>query len=118
MHYYGIYVVIATAKLHAKMASGGGEQMLSDSKDLVELLARLQETLTKATNKNDNLLEAIESSEAKATQTGSGEVNVCFDNILIEAHYHLFLPNRLPCYVTYELVWLLHMLQTLHFEEN
>ena len=54
------------------MASGSG-RVLADSKSLVELFTRLQENLGKATDKNESLLEAIESSEARASST-SGEV--------------------------------------------
>ena len=54
------------------MASGSG-RVLADSKSLVELFTRLQENLGRATDKNESLLEAIESSEARASST-SGEV--------------------------------------------
>ena len=51
------------------------EKVRTDSKTTLELLQRLQETLAKASDKIDNLLESIESSEARAQETGSGEVN-------------------------------------------
>jgi len=54
------------------MASNS-ERVLGDSKALVELFTRLQENLGKATDKNESLLEAIESSEARASNS-SGEV--------------------------------------------
>jgi hypothetical protein len=60
------------------MASGsstGRDQVLTDSKSLVELFTRLHETLTKAASKNDSLLEAIESSQARASEAGSAEVS-------------------------------------------
>ena len=51
------------------------EQVLKQSKELVELFTRLQENLSKSSDKNEGLLEAIESSEAKAAETGAtGEV--------------------------------------------
>lgn len=56
------------------MASGNRDQVLIDSKSLVELFTRLQETLSKAASKNDSLLEAIESSQARASEAGSAEV--------------------------------------------
>lgn len=56
------------------MASGE-EKNRTDSKSTLELLKRLQETIAKASNKIDSLLESIESSEARAQETGSGEVN-------------------------------------------
>ena len=49
--------------------------MLMDSKSLVELFTRLHETLAKAASKNDSLLEAIESSQARASEAGSAEVS-------------------------------------------
>lgn len=55
------------------MASNS-ERVLGDSKALVELFTRLQENLGKATDKNESLLEAIESSEARASNS-SGEVH-------------------------------------------
>ena len=61
------------------MASGssisGRDQVLADSKSLVELFTRLHETLAKAASKNDCLLEAIESSQARASEAGSAEVS-------------------------------------------
>ena len=49
------------------MASGQQiDRVFADSKTLVELFRRLQENLTKASDKNDTLLESIESSEARA----------------------------------------------------
>lgn len=51
------------------------DQVLQQSKELVELFSRLQENLSKSSDKNESLLEAIESSEAKAAETGvNGEV--------------------------------------------
>jgi len=53
------------------MASNS-ERVLGDSKALVELFTRLQENLGKATDKNESLLEAIESSEARASNSSGG----------------------------------------------
>ncbi len=50
------------------------EEVLADSKALVELLSRLQDELTRAADKNDSLLEAIESSEARASRESGVEV--------------------------------------------
>lgn len=47
---------------------------LLKSKQLSEVLSAIQENLSKSLSKNDSLLEAIESSEVRATQTGSNEV--------------------------------------------
>lgn len=53
------------------------DQVLQQSKELVELFSRLQENLSKSSDKNESLLEAIESSEAKAAETGvNGEISV------------------------------------------
>ena len=62
-------------------ASGGkgSELTLQNSKDFSEILSRIQENLSKSLSKNDNLLEAIESSEVRATQTGSNEVRHCYN---------------------------------------
>ena len=59
-----------------KMASGSREKVLDDAKSLVELFTRLHETLTKASSKNETLLEAIESSQARASETNNAEVSV------------------------------------------
>ena len=69
------------------MASKGGlsgsageselESALASAKDLAELSSSIQENITRSLDKNDGLLEAIESSEARATQTGSSEVREC-----------------------------------------
>ena len=56
------------------MAAGNREAVLADSKSLVELFTRLHETLSKASSKNDSLLEAIESSQARASEATSAEV--------------------------------------------
>ncbi len=60
------------------MADGPGgkpvEAVLADAKALAELLARLQDELRRAADKNDSLLEAIESSEARASSDAAGEV--------------------------------------------
>ena len=50
------------------------ETVLGESKALADLLKSLQENLVKVSDKNENLLEAIESSEARAGQSTSGEV--------------------------------------------
>ena len=47
---------------------------LYNSKQLSDLLGKIQENISKSLSKNDSLLEAIESSEVRATQTGSNEV--------------------------------------------
>lgn len=53
------------------------EASLQDAKQLAEMLSRILENITKSLSKNDSLLEAIESSEVRATQTGSNEVSYC-----------------------------------------
>ena len=58
------------------MASGNREKVLDDAKSLVELFTRLHETLTKASSKNESLLEAIESSQARASENNSAEVSL------------------------------------------
>ncbi len=50
------------------------EAILNSSKQLAELLQKIQENIARASNKNESLLEAIESSEAKASLSGSNEV--------------------------------------------
>lgn len=51
------------------------DQVFADTKALAELLKRLQENLTRSSDKNDGLLEAIESTEARASEAmGGGEV--------------------------------------------
>lgn len=45
-----------------------------DTKSMLELLLRLQETLNRASDKNESLLESIETSEARAQEKGSEEV--------------------------------------------
>lgn len=63
-----------------KMASKEGsdalepEATLQNSKQLAGVLSRIQENLSKSLSKNDSLLEAIESSEVRATHSGSNEV--------------------------------------------
>lgn len=52
------------------------EKLVLDSKSTLELLTRLQESLTKASDKIDSLLESIESAEARAEESGSREVRV------------------------------------------
>lgn len=54
------------------------EKVLSDSKLMLELLTRLEETLSRASDKNDSLLESIETSEIKAQEKGSAEVSSVF----------------------------------------
>lgn len=81
--YCSINVVIATqstgnrACVPKKMAAGNREKVLTDSKSLVELFTRLHETLSKASSKNDSLLEVIESSQARASESTSPEVSLC-----------------------------------------
>lgn len=50
------------------------EEVLTDSKAIAELLAHLQDELKRAADKNDSLLEAIESSEARVSGDVPGEV--------------------------------------------
>lgn len=60
-----------------KMSAGNKDKVLCDSKSLVELFTRLHETLSKASSKNESLLEAIESSQARASDAGnSAEVSL------------------------------------------
>lgn len=51
-------------------------EVVSEAKTISELLARLQESLTRAADKNDSLLEAIEATEARATLEGQGNNEV------------------------------------------
>lgn len=53
------------------MASVETDRVFADSKAQVELLSRVQESLARAADKSESLLEAIESSEARA---GDSEV--------------------------------------------
>jgi len=48
------------------------EKTLAESKEVNELLLRLIENLTKATDKNEGLLESIESSEIRSSGTETG----------------------------------------------
>ena len=48
------------------------EQTLAESKEINELLTRLVENLTKATDKNEGLLESIESSEVRSSGAETG----------------------------------------------
>ena len=45
-------------------------EVVSEAKAASELLTRLQESLARAADKNDSLLEAIEATEARATREG------------------------------------------------
>ena len=47
-----------------------GREVVTEAKTASELLARLQESLARAADKNDSLLEAIETTEARATREG------------------------------------------------
>ena len=47
-------------------------EVVSEAKTTSDLLARLQESLARAADKNDSLLEAIETAEARATREGQG----------------------------------------------
>ncbi len=49
--------------------------VVSDTKLALELLTRLQETLNRASDKNDSLLESIETSETRAQERGGEEVS-------------------------------------------
>ena len=53
-------------------------EVVSEAKAASELLTRLQESLARAADKNDSLLEAIEATEARATREGQegGEVSL------------------------------------------
>ena len=45
------------------------DRVFAETKALIELLTRVQENLTKSSDKNDALLEAIESTEARASES-------------------------------------------------
>jgi chromosome segregation ATPase len=47
-------------------------EVVSEAKTTSDLLTRLQESLARAADKNDSLLEAIETTEARATREGQG----------------------------------------------
>lgn len=57
-----------------EQSSTDSDAILLNSKQVAEILSIIRENLTKSLSKNDSLLEAIESSEVRATQTGSNEV--------------------------------------------
>lgn len=71
-----LYVVAkATRKqTNSIMAAEQAKKTVSEAKATSELLVRLQESLARATDKNDSLLEAIESTEARASEGGGSEV--------------------------------------------
>ncbi|CAI8049949.1 hypothetical protein GBAR_LOCUS27483 [Geodia barretti] len=48
-------------------------EIVSEAKVMSDLLARLQESLARAADKNDSLLEAIEATEARASREGQPE---------------------------------------------
>lgn len=50
--------------------------MVSQAKATSELLTKLQESLARAADKNDSLLEAIEATEARATREDQGDSEV------------------------------------------
>ena len=52
------------------------EAVVKEAKTMSELLARLQESLARAADKNDSLLEAVEATEARASREGQGEGEV------------------------------------------
>ena len=54
----------------------GTREIVSEAKAMSELLARLQESLARAADKNDSLLEAIEATEARASREGQAESEV------------------------------------------
>ena len=89
------------------MASGSREKVLENAKQLVELFTRLHEALTKASSKNESLLEAIESSQARASETNSGEVSVEAGLISTLPYIILLIPlfDRLLSYATSVHVW-------------
>lgn len=45
-------------------------EIVSEAKATSDLLTRLQESLARAADKNDSLLEAIEATEARASREG------------------------------------------------
>lgn len=95
------------------MSSGNKDKVLSDSKSLVELFTRLNETLSKAASKNESLLEAIESSQARASEAGNAtEVSK------LESRRSSLALCRVYCrclsYGISELVWQLSTLPTLN----
>ena len=51
-------------------------EIVSEAKVMSDLLARLQESLARAADKNDSLLEAIEATEARASREGQPESEV------------------------------------------
>lgn len=53
-----------------------GRGVVSEAKATSELLARLQESLARAADKNDSLLEGIEATEARATREGQEDSEV------------------------------------------
>jgi len=55
-------------------ARSDSEAVLKDSQGLVELLRGLREVLSNASSKNETLLEAVETAEMKAVQSGNNEV--------------------------------------------
>ena len=53
-----------------------GREVVSEAKATSELLKKLQESLARAADKNDSLLEAIEATEARASREGQGDSEV------------------------------------------
>ena len=53
-----------------------GREVVSEAKTTSDLIARLMESLARAADKNDSLLEAIEATEARATREGQGDSEV------------------------------------------
>ena len=73
------------------------EAVLKDSQSLLEQLQGLQEVLTNASSKNETLLEAVETAEMKAVQSGNNEVMLqSTDNSVIGITlYRLYILQKL-----------------------
>ena len=56
------------------MMTSEADAVLQNCKQLSELIGSIRESLSKSLSRNESLLEGIESSEVRATQTGSNEV--------------------------------------------
>ena len=107
-HYLGAGLALAAIEISeafqlnwTTMASNNtqsdSEAVLKDSQSLLEQLQGLQEVLTNASSKNETLLEAVETAEMKAVQSGNNEVMLqSTDNSVIGIRlYRLYILQKL-----------------------
>ena len=86
-----VYVVAKATRKHTNniMAAEQAKKTVGEARATSELLVRLRESLARAADKNDSLLEAIESTEARAGEGGGSEVRGWIFHDVIGAEYHL-----------------------------